>query len=215
MAYTASSNQEIFVYTLGIIAIALLAFISASIWRQETRIERAIYTINEFIAWRQIVPPGAGMPASATSPATSTAPIAAQPSTRPEMHPLERSVMSVTRDSDPAHARSTPPGEDPDPSAIHERPAAVKGDANPIPDSARTPDSAGDPLELLRAVESELSALGALAEAAQPGEAIEYLDVPGALGPTLSLAARRIGVAVDLLESRPRSGNGRGGTSGT
>jgi len=58
----------------------------------------------------------------------------------------------------------------------------------------------GDPLDILRSIESELSTLGALAEATNGGDAGEFLDIPGALGPTLTAAAQRLGVAIDLLD---------------
>jgi hypothetical protein len=186
MDYTVSSTQELFIYALGALAVAFLAFIGVATWRQGTRLERAIPIIAKSIGQGRGLSSAAGMPAPAKSAATAAPQVAAQPSTRAARH-----EGSDTTDADPVHSRTSPPDDaEPAPAldpyvALHE----VNG--------------AGDPLALLRMVESELAALGALAEAARPGEGAEFLDVSGALGPTLSLAARRIGVAVDLLELRP------------
>lgn len=190
MGFTVSSNQELFIYALATLAVVLLVFIGAATWRQGTWLERAIPIIAKSIAQSSGLPSAAGMPAPAKSAATAAPP---QPSTRADVPRAERHEGSDTTDADPVDSRTSPPGD-----------AAPAPDLDPYA-ALHAVNGAGDPLKLLRMVESELAALGALAEAAQPGEGAEYLDVPGALGPTLSLAARRIGVAVDLLELRPAS----------
>jgi hypothetical protein len=125
------------------------------------------------------------------------------------------------------HTRTTRPRDpDPAPTAIHECPPddrrqhrhdlgqdedadADRGIFTPkrvgvdvTPAALHALYGAGDPLELLRAIESEFATLGALAEASRPGEVAEFLNVSAALGPTLSIAARQIGVAIDLLDER-------------
>jgi hypothetical protein len=193
MAYVISNNHEGFVYVLAVIAVAFLAFVGAAMWRQGARIERAISIMSEVMAGITGLPSAAGVPAPAKSATTAAPPTAAQPSPLPDVARVERRAAGGTPDVDPVPSRTTPPGDgDFDPDSIPDPYAAVDASTG-----------TGDPLAILRAVESELSALGALAEAATPGHGAEFLDVPGALGPTLSLAARRIGVAVDLLELRP------------
>jgi hypothetical protein len=186
MAYAASSNQELFIYAVGALAIVLLVFIGAAMWRQVTRFERASQIITEFVARSTGMAAAAGTPVPARSTTTLVPPIPAQPPSLPDVSREE----SATPDDEPARSSVTP---------------AEESDSEPDLDPHAVLDAlngADDPLTLLREVESELAALGGLAEGARPGQGAEFLDVPGALGPTLSLAARRIGVAVDLLELR-------------
>jgi hypothetical protein len=183
MADVVLNNQSIFIYVAGAIALAFLMFLGAAMWRQGSQLNQVVSIITCAIARSTGLP--AAAPATSGTPAAP--PFAAQPPSRPKVARVERRVESVTAGVDPADRCSTPPGDlDLDPYAALD---ALNGAENP--------------LALLRQVESELAALGALAEAAQPGQGAEFLDVPGALGPTLSLAARRIGVAVDLLELAP------------
>jgi hypothetical protein len=195
MAHTVLSSEEIFIYALGAIAVAFLAFIGAGMWRQGTRIERAIHIITEVIARSAGLSPAVSMPVPARSapiPAPSTARRA--PSPRPDVAREERLPASGMTDDDAVDSEDVEiDGGIPTPKDID-----VEGTCAAL----KALYGVGDPLELLRAIESELAALGALAEASHEGDAAEFLDVPGALGPTLSLASRQIGVALDLLERR-------------
>jgi hypothetical protein len=185
MADIVLNNQSTFVYVGVAIALAFLMFFAAAMWRQGSQIRQAVSIISYAIARSR------GLPAVAPAPVTSgapAAPLAATPlPARVKVARVERRVEGGTRGAEPAEGRTTAPDDaDQDPYAALD---ALNGAENP--------------LVLLRQVESELAALGALAEATQPGQGAEFLDVPGALGPTLSLAARRIRVAVDLLELAP------------
>lgn len=194
MGHKVLSNEEIFVYIVGAIVVVFLAFIGAGLWRQGHRIQRALSIITEVIARSAGLSPAVSMPVpvkGAPIPAPSTA---RAPLQRPDVPPALRREASGMTDDDPVDSEDMGIGEDiPTPKSI---------DVEGICAALEALYGVGDPFELLHAIESELAALGALAEAARPSEAAEFLDVSGALGPTLSLAARQIGVAIELLQRR-------------